>query len=60
VIPNNIIKEHIVSAINEIDRNGYPIIREPTKYYINTKKKPIQQNMLFPFPIFLLMGKNCS
>jgi hypothetical protein len=39
VIPNIITKEHIVSAINEINKNGYPIIREPSKYYIKYKEK---------------------
>ena len=39
MIPNNITKEHIVSAINEIEKNGYPIVREPTKYFIKYKEK---------------------
>jgi 5-methylcytosine-specific restriction protein B len=39
VIPSNITKEHIVSAINEIEKNGYPILREPTKYYIKYNEK---------------------
>ena len=39
MIPNNITKENIVSAINEIEKNGYPIIREPTKYNIKYNEK---------------------
>jgi MoxR-like ATPase len=39
VIPSNITKENIVSAIMEIERKGYPSIREPTKFYILYNKK---------------------
>ena len=39
MIPTNITKEHIVSAIREIENNGYPITREPTNYYIKYNEK---------------------
>jgi hypothetical protein len=39
VIPSNISKENIVSAFMEIERKGYPTLREPTKFYIHYNKK---------------------
>jgi putative restriction endonuclease len=33
-IPKNIKKEHIISALNEIDREGYPKEHESTKFYL--------------------------
>src|SRR5574339_534982 len=39
VIPGNITKEHIISAIEDIEKAGYPVVREPTTYYIKYNEK---------------------
>jgi biotin operon repressor len=39
MIPQNITKEHILKAIQEIDKNGVPEERLSTKYYLQYNGK---------------------
>jgi hypothetical protein len=56
-IPQNITKEHIMKAIEEIDKNGVPDERQQRKYHLKYKGRNYNTPIRKPLSEIVLEGR---